>query len=173
MSRANWKTGVISKLYRQRWRIWIVACVAHTIGLFHRAAMAPMADRLMADFNISAFAFGSLGAVYFYIYAAMQLPSGTLADTLGSRKTITIGLLLAGVGSLIMSTAPTFGMLYVGRLIVSFGVSIVWLNVIKLVMEWFRTEELATMTGLSSSLAILVQIAATTPLALLIISVGW
>ena len=173
MSRANWKTGVISKLYRQRWRIWIVACVAHTIGLFHRAAMAPMADRLMADFNISAFAFGSLGAVYFYIYAAMQLPSGTLADTLGSRKTITIGLLLAGVGSLIMSMAPTFGMLYVGRLIVSFGVSIVWLNVIKLVMEWFRTEELATMTGLSSSLALLGQIAATTPLALLIISVGW
>ena len=135
--------------------------------------MAPMADRLMADFNVSAFAFGGLGAVYFYIYAAMQLPSGTLADTLGPRKTITTGLLLAGVGSLIMSISPTFGVLYLGRLIVSFGVSIVWLNVIKLVMEWFHAHQVATITGMSSSVVLLGQIAATTPLALLIMSLGW
>jgi len=173
MSRANWRPDVIQKLYRQRWRIWVVACLAHTIGLFHRAAMAPMADRLMADFNVSAFTFGGLGAVYFYIYAAMQLPSGTLADTLGPRKTITTGLLLAGVGSLIMSVSPTFGMLYLGRLIVSFGVSIVWLNIIKLVMEWFQAREVATIIGISSSVVLLGQIAATTPLALLIMSSGW
>ena len=173
MSRVNWRPDVIQKLYRQRWRIWIVACLAHTIGLFHRAAMAPMADRLMADFNVSAFAFGGLGAVYFYIYAAMQLPSGTLADTLGPRKTITTGLLLAGVGSLIMSMSPTFGVLYLGRFIVSFGVSIVWLNVIKLVMEWFHAHQVATVTGISSAVALLGQIAATTPLALLIMSLDW
>jgi hypothetical protein len=73
MRRADWPEAV-QKLYRQRWRIWAVACLAHTVGIFHRVAMAPMADRLMADFNISAVAFGNLGAVYFYIYAAMQLP---------------------------------------------------------------------------------------------------
>jgi len=132
-----------------------------------------MADRLMADFNVSAFAFGGLGAVYFYIYAAMQLPSGTLADTLGPRKTITTGLLLSGVGSLIMSVSPTFGILYLGRLMVSFGVSIVWLNVIKLVMEWFYARQVATIAGTSSSVTLLGQIAATTPLALLVMFLGW
>ena len=173
MSKANWQTEIDHKLYRQRWRILIVACLAHTMGLFHRAALTPMADRLMADFDISAFAFGGLGAVYFYIYAAMQLPSGTLADTLGPRKTITIGLLLSGIGSLIMSMSPTFSVLYLGRLLISFGVSIVWLNVIKLVMEWFHARQVATITGISSSLVVLGQIAATTPLALLIMSLGW
>lgn len=135
--------------------------------------MAPMADRIMADFNIGATAFGSLGAVYFYIYAAMQLPAGTLADTLGPRKTITIGLLLSATGSIVMSQAPSFGMLYAGRVLVSFGVSTVWLNVIKLLMVWFRTRELGTMTGLSSAVVNSGQIAAATPLALLIISIGW
>lgn len=173
MSRANCRPDIIQKLYRQRWRIWIVACLAHSIGLFHRAALTPMADRLMADFNVSAFAFGGLGAVYFYIYAAMQLPSGTLADTLGPRKTITTGLLLSGVGSLIMSVSPTFGILYLGRIMVSFGVSIVWLNVIKLVMEWFYARQVATITGTSSSVVLLGQIAATTPLALLVMFFGW
>ncbi len=172
MDRVDWPKGV-TKLYRQRWRIWVVACLAHTIGLFHRAAMAPMADRLMADFDVSATVFGSLGAVYFYIYAAMQLPAGTLADTLGPRKTITAGLLLSAAGSLIMSMAPSFAVVYAGRLMVSFGVSVVWINVLKLLMEWFRSRELATMTGLSSALVNLGQVAAATPLALLIIAVGW
>ncbi|MEE8472975.1 MAG: MFS transporter [Dehalococcoidia bacterium] len=172
MSRAE-GPGAIQKLYSQRWRIWIVAVLAHTIGMFHRAAMAPMADRLMADFSISALAFGSLGAVYFYIYAAMQLPSGVLADTLGPRKTIAAGLLLSTLGSLIMSAAPSFGVAYAGRLVVSFGVSIVWLSVIKVLMGWFRTRDLATMTGLSGSLANLGQVAAATPLALMVMWVGW
>ena len=160
-------------MYRQRWRIWAVACLAHTVGLFHRAAMAPMADRIMADFDVSATVFGGLGAVYFYIYASMQLPAGTLADTLGPRKTITAGLLLSASGSLVMSMAPSFAALYAGRLMVSFGVSVVWLNALKLIMEWFRSRELATMTGLSSALANSGLIAAATPLALLIIAVGW
>ena len=172
MSRAEW-SGATQKLYPQRWRIWIVAVLAHTIGMFHRAAMAPMADRLMADFSVSALAFGSLGAVYFYIYAAMQLPSGVLADTLGPRKTITAGLLLSTMGSIIMGAAPSFGVAYVGRLVVSFGASVVWLSVIKVIMGWFRTRDLATMTGLSGSLANLGQIAAATPLALLVMWVGW
>lgn len=172
MSRADW-SGAVQKLYRQRWRIWVVACLAHTIGMFHRAAMAPMADRLMADFNVTAVAFGSLGAVYFYVYAAMQLPAGTLADTVGPRKTITVGLLLSGVGSLIMSLAPSFGIVYLGRIMVTLGVSVVWLSVIKLVMEWFHRRESATMMGLSHAVVNSGQIAAATPLALLVMSVGW
>ena len=172
MSQVDWPT-VTRKLYRQRWRIWAVACLAHATGLFHRAAMAPMADRIMADFDVSATVLGSLGAVYFYIYAAMQLPAGTLADTLGPRKTITVGLLLSAVGSLVMSMAPSFAMVYAGRLMVSFGVSVGWINLLKLTMEWFRSRELATMTGLSSALINLGQVAAATPLALMIIAVGW
>ncbi len=172
MKETEWPKG-LRRLYRQRWRIWIVACLAHTMGLFHRAAMAPMADRIMADFNVTATVFGSLGAVYFYIYASMQLPAGTLADMLGPRKTVTAGLLLSAAGSLVMSMAPSFAMLYTGRVLVSFGVSVVWLNVVKLLMEWFRRRELATMTGLSSALVNSGQIAAATPLALMIMSVGW
>ena len=172
MSGMDWPKPV-EKLYRQRWRIWVVACLAHTISLFHRVAMAPMADRIMADFNISATGFGTLGAVYFYIYAPMQLPAGTLADTLGPRKVITGGLILSAIGSLVMSMAPSFAVLYVGRILVSFGVSVAWLSVIRLILEWFRSRELASVIGMSSSLVNLGQVAAATPLALMIVSVGW
>ncbi len=171
-SHPRW-TEMMAKAYRQRWRIWFVAVLSHSVGLFHRAAMAPMADRIMADFDLTAAAFGSLGAVYFYVYAAMQLPSGTFADTLGPRKTITFGLLLTTAGSVVMGLAPTFGVLYMGRVVVSFGASLAWLSVLKVIMNWFRSREVATVTGLSGAINNSGQLIAATPLALLIIAIGW
>ena len=163
----------MARAYRQRWRIWFVAVLSHSIGLFHRAAMGPMADRIMADFDITAVTFGSLGAVYFYVYAAMQLPSGTLADTFGPRKSITAGLLCTTVGTLIMGFAPSFEVLYIGRVVISFGASTAWLSVLKVIMNWYRSREVATVTGLSGAINNTGQLLAATPLALLIIAIGW
>lgn len=171
-ARPRW-TEMMAKAYRQRWRIWFVAVLSHSVGLFHRAAMGPMADRIMADFDLTAAAFGSLGAIYFYIYAAMQLPSGTFADTLGPRKTITIGLLCTTAGSVVMGLAPSFTLLYLGRVLVSFGASLAWLSVLKIIMSWFRSHEVATITGLSGAINNSGQLIAATPLALLIIAIGW
>jgi len=172
MSNIDWPES-FGQLYHQRWRIWTVAVLAHTIGMFHRAAMAPIADRVMADLELTAVAFGSLGAVYFYTYAAMQIPSGTLADTLGPRKTIVAGLLLSALGSFVMSTAHSFTIIYLGRLLISFGVSVPALSAMKLLMGWFRPREMATMTGLTISLASLGQVAGATPLAILVMWIGW
>jgi len=132
-----------------------------------------MADRIMADFDVTAVAFGSLGAVYFYIYAGMQLPSGTFADTLGPRKSITLGLLITTCGTLVMGVAPTFEVLYIGRVLVSFGASFEWLSVLKIIMNWYRAREVATVTGLSGSVNNMGQLLAATPLAFLIAAIGW
>jgi sugar phosphate permease len=170
--RSGWNDA-LAKAYRQRWRIWFVAVLSHSIGLFHRAALGPMADRLMADFDLTAAAFGSLGAIYFYVYAAMQLPSGTLADTFGPRKTITLSLLISAAGSVVMGLAPSFSILYFGRLLVSFGASFAWLSALKIIMNWFRSREVATVTGLAGAINNSGQLLAATPLAVLIIAIGW
>lgn len=172
MSRGAWN-GAFAKLYGQRWRIWVVAVLAHTLGLFHRAALAPVADQIMVNFNVTAAVFGSLGAVYFYIYAAMQLPAGDMADRLGPRKTITAGLVASTAGSLITGIAPSFGVLLLGRVLISLGVSVVYVCVIKLVMGWFRSRELASMTGASMATGTLGQMAATIPLAFLVTLTDW
>ncbi|MFO8088811.1 MAG: MFS transporter [Desulfatiglandaceae bacterium] len=167
------RSGATAIGCRKRWGIWGAAVLAHSLALFHRAAMAPMADRIMAEFDLTAAAFGGLGAVYFYIYAAMQLPSGSFADTLGPRRTIVAGMLLTTAGSMVMGLAPNFGTLYVGRILLSFGSSLTWLSLLKIIMGWFHSHEIGTVIGLSGSLNNCGQLLATTPLAFLIIGIGW
>lgn len=135
--------------------------------------MAPIADRVMADFGIGAAAFGVLGAIYFYIYAAMQLPAGNMVDTLGPRRTVTMGLVISSAGSIIMGFSPIFAVTLGGRVLVSFGVSVVYLCVLKVIMAWFRGRQMATMSGLSMSFVSIGQFAATIPLAGLIAWTNW
>jgi hypothetical protein len=57
------------------WMTWGLLASLYFVGFFQRVAPAVMADELMRDFSIAATLLGNLSAIYFYTYAAMQIPS--------------------------------------------------------------------------------------------------
>ncbi|MCD4741239.1 MAG: MFS transporter, partial [Desulfobacteraceae bacterium] len=83
------------------WFIWGLGALFYLAGFFQRVAPGVMTKELMQDFNISASGLGHLSALYFYSYVAMQIPTGILADTLGPRKLLTAGCVVAGMGTLL------------------------------------------------------------------------
>ena len=116
---------------------------------------------------------GLLGSVYFYCYAVMQFPAGLLSDSLGPRKTVTSFLLLAAVGSLLFSFAPNIKMAFIDRVMVGFGVSMVFIPTMKILSQWFRTREFAVMAGILNAVGGLGVMAATWLLALMTRHFGW
>lgn len=162
-----------AKLLRRRWLVWGMLALSFLIVFFHRIALAVVADRLMAEFNITASALGNLGAMYFYVYTIMQIPSGLLADTLGPRLTASAGTLVAGIGSVVFGLAPSFGGALFGRFLVGLGVSVVFISLLKVQTEWFRAREFATITGLTSTVGNSGNALAATPLAVLVAAIGW
>ncbi len=165
--------GIDKKLLRLAWLMWTTAMVAQLFNLFHRVSGATIADRLMADFNISATTVGTLMALLFYVYSAMQFPSGALADTLGPRKTLSFGSLTAGIGAIIFSLAPSLPVLFIGRFLVSLGISVIFISVLKIAAEWFNSRDFGLMTALSGIASQGGALIATTPLALLVTLAGW
>ena len=57
------------------WLTWGLLASLYFVGIFQRVAPAVMADELMRDFSITATLPGNLSVIYFYAYAAMQIPS--------------------------------------------------------------------------------------------------
>ena len=90
------------------WLIWGLGALFYLAGFFQRVAPAVMTEELMRDFHISASGLGHLSGLYFYAYVAMQIPTGILADTLGPRKLLTAGCLVAGLGTLLFALSPGF-----------------------------------------------------------------
>jgi sugar phosphate permease len=147
--------------------------VAQSFNLFHRVAGGTVADRLMAEFNTSATAFGALMALLFYVYGFMQFPAGALSDSLGPRKTITLGCLAASVGGVTFGMAPSLPLLFISRFLIGLGISVIFVSLIKLSAEWFSSRHFGFMSALTVLISSGGALAATTPLALLVTWTGW
>lgn len=165
--------SVNEKEYSRRWIIWGVLALAYIIVFFHRVAAGVVREELIFSFNITDVEFGNFGAMYFYPYMLMQVPSGIFADTLGARKTVTIGTILAGIGSIIFGFAPSIIAAYIGRLIVGFGVSVVFISILKILSNWFKPSEFGRMSGLTSFIGNGGALLAQYPLVILVAAIGW
>ena len=132
---------------RLRALAYALGAAAFVLAFFHRVAPGAIAADLRATFGTSATVLGFVAAFYFYPYAAMQLPSGILADSVGPRLLFTAGCLVAGAGSLLFAFAPDVVWLLAGRALVGLGVAVVFVSVLKLIASWFSEREFATWVG--------------------------
>lgn len=148
-----------------RWRGYCLLAVAFMLVFFHRMAPGVVAPDLMAAFDISAGALGSLSAMYFYIYTALQIPSGVMADTVGPRYTVSISGLVAAGGAVLFGLAPDFFTANVGRFLVGAGSAFVFVGLMKYNTLWFPERRYALIAGLTMLLGNLGAITAATPLA--------
>lgn len=158
---------------RYRWVVWCTMALAYMIVFFHRLAAGVVRDDLVTAFGISSSSFGHLASMYFYAYLVMQIPVGMLADSLGSRFTVSAGVLFAGAGSIIFGFAPSLFWAFLGRFIVGLGVSTVFVCLLKTLSEWYGENEFATMSGVTTFVGNLGGMIAQTPLAVMVALLTW
>ena len=163
----------LARFSRARWTIYGILVVSYMLVFFHRMAPGAVAAELMQTFQTTGAALGSLAATYYYIYTAMQLPSGILADTLGPRISVTIGALVAGAGSILFGLAPDFGIATLGRFLVGLGVSVVFVGLMRSNAVWFSERNYGRISGITLLLGNLGSILAAAPLAVLLGVMTW
>lgn len=158
---------------RWRWSIYAILVIAYMTVYFHRMAPGVVAGELMGAFQTSGATLGSLAAMYYYVYTAMQIPAGVLADTLGTRIGVALGCLVAGLGSAVFGLAETFDLAAFGRLLVGLGVSVVFVGLMRSNTQWFSERQYGLISGLTLLLGNIGSVLAAGPLALVLAAVSW
>jgi len=166
-------SDLLSKTLRYRWLIFWILAFGYILVYFHRLCPAVVAVDMMRDLRAGGALLGLLGSAYFYPYAIMQLPAGLLSDSWGPRRSITVFFSLAFAGSLLLGLAPSLFWAIAGRTLVGLGVSMLFVPTMKVLAEWFRVREFATMTAILMAMGGLGVYTAATPLALLSNWIGW
>ncbi|MFK5954198.1 MAG: MFS transporter [Desulfobacterium sp.] len=156
-----------------KWSIFAILILTYILVYFHRMAPGVVSEFLMAEFHTTGTRLGALSAIYFFVYAVMQIPSGVIADTLGARTAIVFGNLIAGVGSICFGLAGSFEMACVGRFFVGLGVSVVFISIMKNNSVWFHEKVFGLMSGLTLLFGNLGSVLAAGPLSALLTVFAW
>lgn len=166
-------SSLIGKMQRYRWWIFLILGLAYLLVYFHRLSLSVVADDLISEFAASASVMGLLSSIYFYCYAAMQLPAGLLSDSIGPRRTVSVFLLAAAAGSILFGLAPTIEIAFISRVLVGFGVSMVFIPTMKILSQWYRKDEFASMAGLLNAVGGVGVLAGTGLLGQMAQAMGW
>jgi sugar phosphate permease len=158
---------------RARLFVVVLPAALYFFSYFHRVAPAVVAADLMRAFGITAASLALLAAVYPYVFAAMALLAGSLADGVGPRWTLAAGGVAMAVGTALFGLAPTFGVALAGRLVMGVGASVILIAWLSLIAAWFRADEFATAAGWTQTVGNVGGLAASLPLALLVEAAGW
>lgn len=161
------------RFQRVRWTVFTLLALSYIGVYFHRMAPGAVAADLMETFQTSAAALGSLAATYYYIYTAMQIPAGILADTLGPRISVTVGALVAGLGSILFGQAADFSEATLGRFMVGLGVSVIFVGLMKSNTVWFSDRQYGRISGVTLMIGNIGSIMAAGPLAALLTVYSW
>ncbi|HEX4885424.1 MAG TPA: MFS transporter, partial [Casimicrobiaceae bacterium] len=150
-----------------------IVLASFVLSFFHRTAPAAIAAELTRTFSINAAVLGTLAATYFYVYTLLQIPVGVLADTLGPRRILSVGSIVAAAGSLLFALAPAWELAAVGRTLVGVGVSVAFIAILKISAVWFPANRFATLNGVTMLAGNLGAVIAGAPLAWVVSQASW
>lgn len=107
------------------------------------------------------------------IYLAVQIPSGLLADSFGPRRILATGLICIGIGEAIFGLSTTLYVGLFGRAIVGLGDALIFLNVLRLIGDWFPGHRYPYVAALAVAFGACGQLFTTTPLQTALEIWGW
>lgn len=155
------------------WVVWGLGCLFYFYECLLQVSPGVMSNELMRDFSVTSQTLGVLSGVYFYSYAAMQLPGGVLMDYFGPHRLLTIATTVCAVSTIAFGMTESFFMACSARLMIGFGSAFAAVGTMKLAANWFPAQRFALLTGLMVTVGMLGAIGGETPLALLIDHFDW
>lgn len=170
------REGVLNRRVRPEvygWLCFGVMCLGFVFVKIAGFGPGVIAPDLIREFGLDATELGFLGALYLWGYAAIQIPTGIMADTLGPRRSAAFFMLIAAVGTLLFATAIAYEMSAVGRALMGIGTGILFVSNAKMVAQWFPANRFATLQGILLMVGNFGVFASAAPLAALVEALGW
>ena len=157
----------------RRWLILIAAGTLFILSQFYRSSVAVITPELILDLNLDAWELSTVSASFFYAFALMQIPVGIFLDSIGPRLTMTLLTLVAVAGAFIFAMGESYYPLVIGRMFLGIGMACNFMGTLKLITIWFEPKQFATLSAVIVSAGTAGNIAAATPLVLMVHAMGW
>jgi len=125
------------------WRKVIVCALITVVGFNLRSVILgvpPVLPLIQHDLGLSYSATGLLTALPVLVLGGAALPAGLLAERIGPRACVSIGLVLLGTGALLRALWPTALSLFLFTFLLSLGIAVTQTAIPILARRWFPAQ---------------------------------
>ena len=121
-----------------KWSIWWVLTISFVLVLFLRMSTAVISDNLSNELGFNSIEISNIASFTLYSYAFMQIPAGVIIDKFGARNISSLGMIIAGLGSILFGFIQNIELAYLSRVMVGAGTSVILLSMFKVQENWFK-----------------------------------
>ncbi|HEY5964891.1 MAG TPA: MFS transporter [Xanthobacteraceae bacterium] len=145
----------------------------YIVSQFLRNSVGVIAPNLASEMGLSPIELGFLSSIYFFVFAATQIPLGVALDRFGPKLCMLVCVGFTVLGCALFAAAQASGSLVIARALLGFGTASFLMAPCALYARWFPPERFSTLTGIQLGLGSLGALLATAPLAFATAWVGW
>ena len=138
---------------RVRWFLVFWLFVLGAVSYLDRVNISIAGSAMSEDYHLTQVQLGSIFSAFLIGYALFQTPGGWLADRLGPRHVLTIGVVWWGIFTALTASLPStiagaLSYLLVIRLLLGAGEAIIYPACNKFVSQWVPSQERGLANGL-------------------------
>lgn len=137
------------------WLVILLGTCFYAYEVLLRIIPGVMKQDLMMHYGISSAKLSGISALYFLMYAPMQMPVGMLMDRYGPKLLLTLSGLSCATGILLLSMTKLVFVAMLSRLLIGFGSAFAFVGVLKLASVLLPSNQFAVVSGLTLALGML------------------
>ena len=151
------------------WTVFVIAVVSY----IDRSNLAIASPSIRAELGLNAAQMGFILSAFFWSYAAMQLPAGSLVDKFGVRVSLALTVCWWSLFTIFGGLAQSISQLVGARLMIGAGEAFNLPSSVKIAFNWFPRTERAIACGIFNSGGSTGSALALPLVTVLIAAIGW
>ncbi|MFG2144043.1 nitrate/nitrite transporter [Streptomyces sp. NPDC048696] len=145
--------------------VWGIGVAVYFVAVIFRTSLGVAGLDAADRFHVNASALSTFSILQLLVYAGMQIPVGLMVDRLGTKKVLTLGVVLFSAGQLGFALSPSYGTALASRALLGCGDAMTFISVLRLGSRWFPARrgpliaQVAALFGMAGNLVSTVVIA--------------
>ncbi|WP_306323804.1 MULTISPECIES: nitrate/nitrite transporter [unclassified Streptomyces] len=153
--------------------VWSIGVAVYFVAVIFRTSLGVAGLDAVERFHINASALSTFSILQLLVYAGMQIPVGLMVDRLGTKKVLTLGVVLFTVGQLGFAFSASYPMALVSRALLGCGDAMTFISVLRLGTRWFPARRGPLVAQLAGLVGMAGNLVSTLVIARLLHGIGW
>ncbi|MER5929839.1 MFS transporter [Streptomyces sp. NPDC002054] len=158
---------------RQAVAVWSIGVAVYFVAVIFRTSLGVAGLDAADRFQVNSSALATFSLLQLLVYAGMQIPVGLMVDRLGTKKVLTLGVVLFTAGQVGFALSPSYGMALAARALLGCGDAMTFISVLRLGTRWFPARQGPLMAQLAGLVGMAGNLVSTLVLAPVLHGVGW